>query len=83
MNPPRLRVSAVKILFNDPEKMRDLRDDAPHRRRIRPRNLLVELRYSKARHDQLLLLSIADRTAIVLDRYRAACVFFFLCHDLQ
>jgi hypothetical protein len=80
MNSPRLRVFAVKRLFNDPEKVRDLRDDASHRGRIRARDLLIELRDSKARYDQLLILRVADRTSIVLDRDRAACVFFFLCH---
>ena len=82
INSPRLRVFAVKILVYDPKKMRNLRDDASHRRRIRPRNLLIELRNAETRYDQLLFLRVADRAAIVLDRDRAACVFFFLCHDL-
>ena len=67
-------------LFNDPEKMRDLRDDASHRWRVRSRNLLIELRDAETRYDQLLILRIADRAAIILDRDRSACFFFFLCH---
>lgn len=65
----------IRHLLNDPEKMRNLRDDATHRRSVRTRNLLVHLRDAQAFNDCLLALRVADRAAVILDRNRSACVF--------
>lgn len=81
-------VSSVVIpqnqLLNYAEQVRDLRDDAAHRRRIWPRDRLVQLRDAEALDDLLLRLRVTDRAAVVLDRdVTARRVFFFLCHDLK
>lgn len=60
--------------------MRNLRNNTAHRRGILARNLLVKLCDAEALNDVFLLLSVADRAAIVLDRDAPAFIFRFLCH---
>ena len=63
--------------------MRNLINDAAHRRRVLTRYRLVELGNAKAPDDVFLLFGIADRASVILDRdISAARIFCFLCHDL-
>ena len=55
------------ILFYDPQKMRDLRDNAACRRRIRTDNRLVELCDAQALDDLFLFLRVADHAPVILD----------------
>jgi hypothetical protein len=68
-------------LFYDPQKVRYLRNDPTGRGSVRPGHRLIELRDPEASDDLLLLLRVADRAAIILDRDVSAVFFFyFLCH---
>ena len=70
-------------LFNNSQKVWNFVDDAAHRGRIRATDRLVELRYAEAFDDVLLLLRIADRTAVILYLDRSAGrIFVLICHDL-
>ena len=61
--------------------MRDLCHDATRRRRIDPFDRLVELGYTEALDDRLLLFRVADHAPVILDLDLAAAVcFYFLCH---
>ena len=60
--------------------MRYLRNDPTRRRRVWPRHRLIKLRYAEAPDDLFLLLRVADRAAIILDRDASAFIFCFLCH---
>ena len=70
----------LRLTFYDPQQVRDLRHDAAHRRRIRPRNRLVQFCDAEALNDVLLLLRVSDRATIVLDRDASAFIFCLLCH---
>lgn len=67
--------------INDTQNVRDLRDDAAHRRSVLPFDRLVQLGYAERLDDSFLLFRVADRAAIILYLDRAArfCVSF-LCH---
>jgi hypothetical protein len=66
---------ALTIGLDDPQEMRHLRNDAAGRRRVGARHGLIQLRDPEASDYFLLLLRVADRAAIILDRDIAARVF--------
>jgi len=68
-------------LIYDPQQMRNLRDNTPRRRRVRPRDGLVQLGDAKVANNVLLLLRIPDRASVILYLDRpAARILFFLSH---
>jgi len=75
------RTSNNQLVY-DPQQVRDLCNDSAHRRRIGPRNCLIQLRDAEALNDVLLLLRVSDRATVVLDRDAIAFYFCLLCHDL-
>ncbi len=60
--------------------MRDLRNYAARRRRVRPFDHLIKLGNAEAFHDSLLAFRVADHAAVVLDLNGTAFTFFFLIH---
>jgi hypothetical protein len=75
--------SAVKLLINYTQEMRDLRYDAARRGCVDPFDRLIELGDTEALDDRLLLFRVADHAPVILDLDLAAAVcFYFLCHDI-
>ena len=68
-------------LFNNPQQMRHLINNAACRRRIGMSDRLVELCDAQGLDDLLLFFRVSDHAPVILNLdLPAFCNFYFLCH---